>query len=208
MTRRFVPIVLTSLLLAGPALADDLSQNADGIAYHYVARVKLDFIASTGVVYGYLTAVSGVNSTQALFNGTPSEATAYLTFRADIKFQVLPGNGGIVPTLVEAGTWSVYYTASPAHSWDQPDTFSNGRVVAVMDRPVEQFSTYPTFAINAGAADVRSSSLFRLGGQVINWRALIPRGVVDVTSGSPVALPGSTATSPIFAVAGYGLAGR
>ncbi|MBV8816835.1 MAG: hypothetical protein JO022_00685, partial [Acidobacteriaceae bacterium] len=153
MLKRSISSILTSLtLLAGFAFADD-TPGARGIAYHYVGRVKLDFIKNTGVVYGYLTALSGVNSSGALFNGTPSEATAYLTFRADINFQVLPGNGtlgpgqfGVLPTLIQAGNWNFYYSPAPAHVWDDPDTFSNGQVIAIMDRPLEQFSVYPTFA--------------------------------------------------------------
>ena len=200
----------TSLLAEGGEGAND----ASGIAFHYVGRVKLDFVHNTGVVYGYVTAMSGINTIGALFNGTPSEATAYLTFRADIQFQALPGNGalgpgqfGVSPTLVQAGSWSIYFTPNPAHDWNDPDTFSKqGAAVAVLDRPVEQFSVYPTFSISAGAAVVRSSSPFVIGGQTVNLHALVPRGLMDVTSGSPIPLAGSTATSPIFAVAGYSLA--
>ena len=190
----------------------DSDKGGGGIAYHYVGRVKLNFADSTGIVYGYMTAVSGVKSTASLFNGTPSEATAYLTFRANIKFMALPGNGplgpgqfAVTPILNEAGTWSIYFTANPAHNWDNPDTFSNGQAVATFERPVEQFSIYPTFSINAGAAILESSAHFTLAGQKINLRELTPHGFVDITSGSPVPLTGSTATAPIFAFSGYSL---
>jgi len=59
--------------------------SADGIAFHYVGRVRLNFLDSSGIVYGYLTALSGVPSPSALFKGTPGEATAYLTFRANAE---------------------------------------------------------------------------------------------------------------------------
>jgi hypothetical protein len=190
----------------------DRDNGAGGIAYHYVGRIKLNFADSTGIVYGYMTAVSGVKSTASLFNGTPGEATAYLTFRANVKFTPLPGNGplgpgqfAVSPILTEAGTWSIYFTANPAHNWDNPDTFSNGQSVATFDRPVEQFSIYPTFSINAGAAILESSTPFTLGGQRMHLREITPRGLVDITSGTPVPLTGSTPTAPIFAFSGYSL---
>ena len=206
---------LAATLQPAALLADgaDAQKDAGGIPYHYVGRVKLNFLDSTGVVYGYITALSGVKTFAPLFNGAPSEATAYLTFRADIKFQPLPGNGPLGPgqfaanpIMVEAGTWSIYVTHNPAHQWDDPDTFSNGQTVAVLDRALEQFSVYPTFSINAGAAVVESSTPFTLGGRTINLRDLMPRGVVNITSGSPIPLAGSTQVSPIFGFAGYSLA--
>ena len=202
-------------LYACPALVADPSAGSrplGGIAFHYVGRVKLNLVESSGTVYGYITAVSALDSFAPLFSGAPGEATAYLTFRADIKFNGLPGNGplgpgqfAVTPILVDPGTWSIYFTPNPAHNWDSPDTFSNGQVVATMDRPVEQFSVYPTFAINAGAATVRSATPFTLAGRTIDVRELAPRGFVDVTSGSPIPLAGSTPFAPIFAVSGYAL---
>lgn len=185
---------------------------AGGIAFHYVGRVKLNFLDSTGIVYGYVTTLSGVDSVTSLFKGAPSEATAYLSFRANIKFNPLPGNGSlgpgqfaVTPILVDPGAWSIYYTANPAHNWDNPDTFSNGQVVATLERAFEQFSIYPSLSINAGAASIQSSAPFTLGARMINLRELAPRGLVDVTSGPPIPLTGSTSTSPIFAMSGYSL---
>lgn len=192
--------------------ADDSRMPLGGIAFHYVGRVKLNFLDSTGVVYGYVTALSGLPDSAPLFKGAPGEATAYLTFRSNIKFTPLPGNGplgpgqfAVTPALIATGSWSIYFTPDPAHNWDNPDTFSNGQVVATFSKPVEQFSIYPTFAINAGAATLQSSTPFVLGGRTVNVRQLVPRGLVDVTSGTPIPLGGSTPTAPIFAVSGYSL---
>jgi hypothetical protein len=124
----------------------------------------------------------------------------------------LPGNGligpgqfAVTPFLVEPGTWSIYFTANPAHNWDDPGTFSNGQVVATLQRPVEQFSVFPAFSINAGIAKLQFSTPFAVGGRTINLRDIVPNGLVDVTSGPPIPLTGSTPTSPIFAVSGYSL---
>jgi hypothetical protein len=211
---RIVTAAAVALMAHAVAIAGGIEtqREAGGIAFHYVGRVQLNFLDNTGIVYGYMTALSGTGSTGSLFMGTPSEATAYLTFRANIKFKVLPGNGvlgtdqfAVTPILVEPGTWSIYFMSNPAHNWDDPDTFSGGQVVATLDRPVEQFSVYPTFSINAGAAVLKSSVPFTIGGQTHNLRALMPHGLVDITSGPPIPLSGSTATGPIFAFSGYSL---
>ena len=208
----FTAAVLFALQGAFAAGAVDGWNSADGIAFHYVGRVRLNFLDSSGIVYGYLTALSGVPSPSALFKGTPGEATAYLTFRANIKFDSLPGNGligpgqfAVTPFLVQPGAWSIYFTANPAHNWDDPDTFSNGQVIAALQRPVEQFSVFPTLSLNAGSANLQSSTPFTVGGRTINLRDIAPRGLVAVTSGPPIPLSGSTPTSPIFAVSGYSL---
>jgi hypothetical protein len=201
------------LAAANPVAADDASPAPAGIAFHYVGRVKLNFTDSTGIVYGYITTLPGLPSSAVLFKGTPGETTALLTFRANVKLDSLPPNGGIgpgqfavLPFLVQPGSWSIYFTPNPSHNWDDPDTFSNGQAVATLERGVEQFSVYPTFSINAGAAALQSTSTFPLAGRTINFREIAPLGIVDITSGTPVPLSGSTATSPIFAVAGYSLA--
>ena len=59
-------------------------------------------------------------SPASLFHGPPSEATALLTFRANINFQPLPGNGpigngqfAVTPILVTPGDFQIYFTPSP-----------------------------------------------------------------------------------------------
>jgi hypothetical protein len=206
-----VALSLSPATLLGDA--PDGQKDAGGIAYHYVGRVRLDLQHGTGIVYGYLTALSGLETSGPLFKGAPGENTAYVTFRADISFQQLPVNGitvagepGVIPILVQSGPWAIYFTPNPNHQWDSPDTFSSGQVVAMLDRAVEQFSVYPTFSINAGAAVLRSSTPFSLGAKTVNLRDLMPRGAVDITSGSPHPLVDSTAAETIFAFAGYSLA--
>jgi hypothetical protein len=167
----------------------------------------------TGVVYGYLTLLDGLPAGTSLFQGAPSEVTALLTFRANIKFQSLPPNGdlgggnfAVTPILVTPGDFSIYYTNNPKHDWANPDTFSNGQVVATLARQVEQFSALGAISINSASAELRSSAPFSLGGRYFNFRSLVPNGVTNITTGPNAPLPGSTPTSPIFAFAGYSLA--
>ena len=135
------------LASAGPCRADNPHGQAGRVAYQYVGRVSLNFINGTGVVYGYLTHLDGLPPTASLFKGAPSEATAFFTFRANIKFQPLPGNGdlggglfAVNPSMVTPGDFNVYFTADPNHNWSSPDTFSNGRLIAGFARAGELFS--------------------------------------------------------------------
>ena len=212
--RLFIAAVaaLTAFPVALRAEDGQSRAGAAGIAYHYVGRVSLNFLTGTGTVYGYLTDLAGISSAAPLFQGTPSEATAFLTFRADISFQPLPGNGAlgggqfaVTPILVTPGNFRIYFTPAPAHDWNNPDTFSNGQVAATLARAPELFSVLGAMSINAGSAALQSSSTFPLNGHPMNLRDVFPNGVTDITTGPTIALPGSTATSPIFAFAGYAL---
>jgi hypothetical protein len=208
---------LAAILIAFPTALpaeDDHSHHnsaAGRIAYHYVGRVSLNFLNGTGIVYGYFTDLAGLTAT-SLFHGTPGETTAILTFRANINFQPLPGNGPIgngqftvTPVLVTPGDFKIYFNPSPAHDWTDPNTFSSGQVIATLARGLEQFSVLATFSSNAGSAALQSSAPFFLNGRSINLRDIFPNGVTNITTGPAIGLPGSTPTAPIFAFAGYAL---
>ena len=206
--------ILIAFPAALPAEHDNSSEHtaAGRIAYHYVGRVSLNFLNGTGIVYGYLTDLAGVTSAASLFQGTPGETTALLTFRANINFQPLPGNGpigngqfAVTPVLVTPGNFQIYFTPSQSHDWTDPNTFSSGQVIATLARGLEQFSVLATFSSNAGSAALKSSTPFSLDGRRINLRDIFPNGVTNITTGPAIGLPGSTPTAPIFAFAGYAL---
>lgn len=217
-TRRSVLTIAAALLaVPGQAAADDHGSDRGGaggrIAFQYVGRVSLNFLTGTGVVYGYLTVLDGLPTGTSLFYGTPSEATAFLTFRANIKFQTLPPNGdlgggnfAVTPILVSPGDFQVYFTSTPKHDWTDPNTFSSGQSVGTFSREVEQFTAMGAISINAASADLRSSAPFVLGGRSFSLRNIVPNGVTNITTGPNAPLPGSTPTAPIFALAGYALA--
>jgi hypothetical protein len=218
-TTRFSILAIAAALAAFPATLaaednpSDHSAAGGRIAYQYVGRASLNFVTGTGVIYGYFTHLNGVPAGVSLFRGTPGETNALLTFRANITFQPLPGNGDIggglfavTPILVTPGDFQVYSTAIPNHVWNDPSSFSNGQVIATFAREPEQFSVLGAIAINAASATLRSSARFSLDGQTnLNLRDIVPNGVTDITTGPTVALPGSTPTAPIFAFAGYAL---
>jgi len=210
-----VAILAIGLPNAVPAQESHFSHEvgAGTIAYHYVGRVNLNFLNNTGVVYGYITDLAGIATASSLFRGTPSESTALMTFRADISFQPLPGNGAlgngqfaVSPALVSPGTYQIYFTQSPAHDWSDPNTFSNGQIIATLARGLEQFSVLGTTLQNVGSAVLKSSVPFPVNGQNTDLSSLIPNGSTNITTAPVIALPGSMATAPVFAFSGYALA--
>jgi hypothetical protein len=214
--RRAIPALAAWLVFPGLVPATDASPyggpGGAAIAYDYIGRVSLDFIHRTGIVYGYVTHVDGM-PTASLFRGAPGENTALLTFRANITFQFLPNNGdfpdgtsAVSSVLVDPGSIQYYFTPNPNHNWQDPNSFSNGLVVATLARDTEQFSILGSVAVNAASASLTASLPFPLGGKLVSFRDLLRNGVTNVTSGPNTPLPGSTQTAPIFAFAGYGLA--
>ncbi len=210
-----IRFLFCALLIALPAAAQPGNRGmrlAGGrIAYQYTGRIALDFTKGTGVVTGYFTQFAGL-PTEALFNGTPSESTAFLTFRADINFLPLPGNGAlgpnnfaVLPTLVAPGPFKVYFTANPSHSWNDAASFATGNLIGTFAREGEQFSLIGPIGLNTASAALESSAPFTLGGAERSLRRIVPRGVTNITTGNNVPLSGSTPTAPIFAFADYAL---
>jgi hypothetical protein len=200
------------MLLASRAWGDQDNRTAPGeVAYHYVGRVKLNFATGTATILGYITHLKGVPATTSLFSGSPSEATAFFTFRADTTFQALAGNGNlggsfaVAPALITPGPIKMYFTPNPAHNWDSPDTFSSGQLIATFAREVEQQVLIGPIATNTASAPLTSSSKFDFGGQKLDLGQLIPRGVTNVTTANAMPLVGSTAVTVTFAFAGYAL---
>ena len=208
--------VLAASILAMPyqAFAEDEPTRLGGgqIAFQYVGRVTLDFLRGTGTVYGYVTQLAGVPSS-ALFKGSPGEATALVTFRADVSFQPLPGNGemgpnqfAVFPGLVAPGPFKLYLTENPSRTWTDPAGFSSGATIAEFTRADEMFTLFGSIGLNTASASLASSTAINLNGISWNARRIIPRGITNITTANGTPLPGSTPVSPAFAFAGYALA--
>lgn len=186
--------------------------SAGEVAYHYIGRVSLNFVTGKAIIVGYFTTLNGVPATIPLFHGSPSESTALFTFRADADFQPLPGNGvvggapAVLPALIAPGDFKVYFTANPSHNWSDPDSFSNGQLVATFLRAAEQLALLGSVGMNTASASITSSERFSLGDVRIDLGRLLARGVTNVTMGNNAPLPGSTPTAPIFGFGGYGVA--
>jgi hypothetical protein len=203
--------VLSATLLSPTSYAEPDRVQGGRIAYHYVGRVSLDFVTSKAVVFGYFTHIDGIPAAVSLFRGTPGESTALFTFRADVNFQQLPGNGdvgngmfAVSPLLVLPGEFKIYFDTNPNRTWTNANSFSTGLMVANLDRELEQMAIFGGVASNAATATLKSSESFTFDNRTFNFKN-IARAVTNTTMGPLTPLPGSTQTAPTFAFAGYGI---
>ena len=126
----------------------------------------------TADIFGYFTYVEGIEG--SLFSGTPSESTAYLTFRSErTSVQVVP-NGSIYHLLAQplTGTFTpvhVYYQSNPSHDFNVPESLSQGETIATYRTRGLRATVVPpsTFTL-AGAMELESAVRFTFGGRTYN----------------------------------------
>jgi hypothetical protein len=108
------------------------------LVWQHVGRVYINPGTGKAVYAGYVVHINGIDS--SLFNGAPSESTAFFTFKTDVlTLAPLPNNGDVALSFVSAGTFSVYYNVSPLGAWSDPDSFSSGRLIATFARTESLF---------------------------------------------------------------------
>jgi hypothetical protein len=129
-----------------------------------------------------------------LFSGSPSEQTAFFTFRSNVfSLAPLPANGDIGLDLVSAGTFNIYYNPTPNGDWNNPDTFSGdqpfpGQPIAHFMRPESLFlqisqsdSTSPppfeSISRHVLTETLLTSQSFTFKGHKYDFSALVPGGV-------------------------------
>jgi hypothetical protein len=216
--RHFTKMAMTTAVTTMPGVVGAEEQErkntlAGQVVFQYVGRASLNLIEGAGVIYGYLSTLTGIQSSALLFEGVPGENTALLTFRADITFQAIVGNGdlgnnsfAVTPILIAPGPFHIYFARGANHDWTNPDTFSIGQRIATFQREWEQMALSGPITVNAASAQLRSSESFRLHErEKLSFRDLAPNGLTNITTGSTIPLAGSTPVSPVFAFAGYAL---
>jgi hypothetical protein len=158
-----------------------------------------------GQVAGYFTDIKGISG--SLFNGSPSEATAFFTFRSDVfSVMPLPANGDVGLLLVSGGSFSIYYNPNPRGDWSSPDTFSNGQLIA-------KFTRNETLVVKIGPASqhvltetLASSQDFTFNNRMYNFSNFLPSGVTLTEYISNTPLPGVAGFPLSEAFAGDGIA--
>lgn len=131
----FRVLVAITVLLVG-CLATSQAQQAvpaAQVVWQHVGRFYLNPNTGQAVYAGYLVHINGINS--SLFNGSPSEATAYFTFSTDVlSLTPMPNNGDMALSLVSAGIFNVYYNNNPNGDCSNPASFSSGQLIATFTR--------------------------------------------------------------------------
>jgi hypothetical protein len=142
--------------------------------WHHVGRL---FVNSNGgfVWAGYLVHIDPIDG--SLFDGSPSESTAYFTFSTDAaQLTPLPNNNDVALDLVSAGTFNVYYNATPGANWSDPASFSKGKLIARFNRKESLVQLSPV-AFHDLSETLGWSSNFEFGGQTYNFNRIAPNGV-------------------------------
>ena len=128
-------LVVSSILLLGCFAASEAQEEVPTArtVWQYVGRIYVNLSTGKAVYAGYVVHLNGISA--SLFNGAPSEATAFFTFSTDVlSLTSMPSNGDLALYLVSPGTFNVYYNPSPDGDWSNPSTFSSGQLFATFTR--------------------------------------------------------------------------
>lgn len=206
-------LLALSFALAGwqcPASAQDAMPEAvwktqqaptGQVVWQHVGRVYVNPNNGQFVYAGYLVHIDAIDS--SLFNGSPSEATAYFTFSTGVaQLTPLPNNGDVALDLVSAGTFSVYYNAAPVGNWSNPAGFSSGKLIATFQRKESLFPQIGPVSFHSLSETLLSSSSFEFGGQTYNFNRIAPNGITFAQFFSTTPQAGTTDYSATFAGAG------
>jgi hypothetical protein len=187
-----VLIAITVFLLGTIAASDAQSEvPAAAVVWQHVGRVYLDPTTGKAVWAGYVAHISGINT--PLFNGAPSEATAYFTFTTDVlSLTPIATNGDIALSLVSAGTFNVYYNSNPSGDWSNPARFSSGQLIASFTRKESLFPEFGPVGLHNLSESLVSSQRFTFDGQSYNFKYMVPNGVTFAQTFSTTPLTGTT----------------
>lgn len=192
-------LVALTVLVSGSSArskAED-STPAARVVMYLVGRAFLNPNNGQGEVVGYITDINGIPG--PLFDGPPSESTAFFTFRSDIfSLRPLPTNGDIGLNLVSRGTLSLYLNTNPAGDWSNPDTFSSGQRIATFKRPESLFIQIGPASSHVLSESLAFSSDFDFAGKKFDFDRLasgitisefISNRPIPGVQGYPVGLP-------------------
>jgi hypothetical protein len=151
---------------------------------------------------GLYPSITGLGA--GLFHGPPGEATALFTLRSSpialgaIVPNLSIGHATAVPATGDAIRINVYYDQSPDQDYAQPDTFSDGQLVATYLLPRALVTISPTETRYVGTLELESSSNFTFDNRRFNAQRLAEVVTFHVV-GTPAAGPGATVTVPFGA---------
>jgi hypothetical protein len=169
--------------------------------WSHVGRVFLNPATGKFVYVGYLVHIDPIDV--SLFDGSPSESTAFFTFSTDVaQLTPLPNNNDVALDLVSAGTFSVYYNATPAADWSDPASFSSGKLIATFHRNESLFVQLAPVSFHSLSETLAWSSNFEFGGKIYNFNRITPNGITFAQFFSTARQAGSGDYSVTFAGAG------
>lgn len=206
---RFCTLALVALIggLVIPAEAQKTPTSA--VACNFVGRFYLNPTSFQGEVVGYFTNIHGIfnGMSPPLFNGPPSERTAFFTFRSGVfALNALPANGDLVLFLVSAGKFNIFFNPAPNCDWTNLDTFSNGQHIANFTRPEVLDLQFESTSQHMVTETLILSHIFTFKGYNYNFSELVPGGITLFEAISNTPLPALASYSIVLPFAGSGIA--
>jgi hypothetical protein len=196
---------ILALASAAPSDAQDRIPAAE-VVWQHVGRIYLNPSTGKAVYAGYVVHLTGVSA--SLFNGSPSEATAYFTFSTDVlSLTPIGTNGEAALFLVSAGTFKVYYNPTPDGDWSNPGTFSSGHLIATFARKESLFPLFTNVGVHSLSETLESSQAFTFGGEAFDVRRMVPNGITFASFfGTKPLITGLTDYPVAFSAAGTTMA--
>jgi hypothetical protein len=152
---------------------------AGRVVWQHVGRVYLNPSNGQFVYAGYLVHIDAIDS--SLFNGSPSESTAYFTFSTGVahpaQLTPLPPNNDVDLALVSEGTFNVYYNAVPSGDWSNPASFSSGKLVATFARKESLLVEIGPVGFHNLSETLMSSHNFNFDGKTYNFERIALHGI-------------------------------
>jgi len=161
---------------------------------------------------GYFLHLQGLSG--HLFDGKPSEKTAFFTFRST-PFTAQPvTNGDLSLGLDATGEFTLYLKQRPGASFDEPGSFSEGtpiarfrRVSVVMGATFSHPSSKEALlALNVFTASLIWSQEFEFRGARYDLSRLLPHGITQWGEASPALLPAPQGFEKVSAFVGSAIA--
>jgi hypothetical protein len=179
---------VTGTLLISTQIPISGAEPGGQVASHGLERDAVN-ADGTGEGAGYFTFIAGITGT--LFSGTPSEATAFFTFRTDQFSTGVISNGSVTALLHPPGRFTIYLNNAPSGNWNDFSTFAQGQAIAIVEFGTTQDINTGATQIGYTSAQIIQSSSFVFQGQQYNLRSLFPHGFTIAFNTNPTPINNS-----------------
>jgi|GEM_PF-1017448 len=172
---------------------------------HFIVRLMVNPNNGKSEVIGFLTYKEGINT--PFFDGPPSEKTAHFTLRIpDLSAVQISNTGNVNIQLRPPGSLlKIYLNDRPNQDWDNPDSFSQGRLVATYYEDVAQLINMGPVAESTATFHLTFSEDFNFRGKTYNFGSGGLSAVTAVSYFNSTPIETHTGRFPI-AVSGAGVA--
>jgi hypothetical protein len=183
----YAAVALTTIFAGLDSAASDQRTGSLPVACNYIGRGYVNPEALQGTAVAYFTNIPGISG--SLFNGSPSEKTAFFTWRQENSLTQLPMNGSFGFYLGSAGSFYIYFNPNPNGDWSNLDTFSGGNFpgnpIAQFARPETLFFANEFVVKHVHPEILVSSRPFTFNGHTYDFKNIAPDGLTFVELGNP-----------------------